>query len=506
MKKILLFSVCVIVSSICLANAREVDAKTERIVSERLCPQPKSVSFFKGDYFLRDDSTISISTALPLCDSVDRLKDVAKLYWGFVPKFKCSSNAKLENFKDEEYAINIGKNGISVAGKNLSSLLQAFKTMRQMAEAERGGAGQVFTFCEIKDSPSLKFRALHLCVFPEISIEFLEKQLRLASFYKFNYVVIEFWGTFPFKNYPQFAFNDKKLDRSKLKKLIALCKEMNLTPIPQFSIFGHGSQARVASGKHAVLAAYPELAELFEPLGWTYCMSNPKTEKVLKDLIAELHDFFGRPPFIHFGCDEAYDQATCYECRKSNSSELFVKHLKKFCDFAASRNARAIIWHDMLLDQQDPRWKKEVASGDAEMTNALKSLSREIIIADWQYSYKDKNQTHFPTPTYFKDLGFDVLTAPWDNPIGQKSLANLVVEKDLFGYLGTTWQRAWGRGMYTTFATSAEAAWNASDAIKFNRLRTKMSLNRHIIMLENDADIKDYDENGRVENQVILTY
>ncbi len=508
MKKILccLFSICVLTSVFCLASAREVDTKACEIIGKRFCPQPKSATFFKGEYVLREDSTIAIFTESPICSDVDKLEEIAEAYWGFEPKFKCGIRSELEKFKDDEYSINIDENGISITGKDLKSIKQALKTLRQMAEVARGGSGQVIAFCEIKDAPSLKFRALHLCVFPEISIDFLEKQLRLASFYKFNYVVIEFWGVFPFKSHSQFAFDDKKLDRSKLKKLIELCYEMDLTPIPQFSIFGHASQARVASGKHAVLGAHPELAELFEPLGWTYCMSNPKTEKVLKDLISELHDFFGKPPFIHFGCDEAYDKATCYECRKSKPSELFVKHLKKFNAFASSRNARAIIWHDMLLDQKDPRWKKEIASGDAEMTNALKTLSREIIIADWQYSYQDKNQTVFPTPTYFKEQGFDVLVAPWDNPVGQKALANLMVEKDLFGYLGTTWHHAWGRKMYKTFFSSAEAAWNASKAAKYDQMRTKMALNRHIIMMENDAGSKDYDENGRVQQQVILSY
>ncbi len=114
-------------------------------------------------------------------------------------------------------------------------------------------------------------------------------------------------------------------------------------------------------------------------------MSSEKSEKILKDLIAELHELFGNPPYFHIGCDEAYDMATCYKCRSQNPVSLFVGHLDKFRKFLLARGARTIIWHDMLLDREDPRWAGKIATGNQKTAEALGAFDKSIVIADWQY-------------------------------------------------------------------------------------------------------------------------
>lgn len=127
------------------------------------------------------------------------------------------------------------------------------------------------------------------------------------------------------------------------------------------------------------------LSSIYEPIGWSYCMSSEKSEKILKDLIAELHELFGNPPYFHIGCDEAYDMATCYKCRSQNPVSLFVGHLDKFRKFLLARGARTIIWHDMLLDREDPRWAGKIATGNQKTAEALGAFDKSIVIADWQY-------------------------------------------------------------------------------------------------------------------------
>lgn len=487
----------------CYSNSKILEKSQEDFIKSRLSPLPKKSQFFNEYYTLNDDDVIAISTTKKLSDKQkDYLEDTLETYFGFEIDVKNAENADNANLGEEGYKIVVDKNGINILAKDFVGARQSLKTLRQMSEVERDGKGRVFAHCNIVDYATLSFRGIHLCMFPETSIESLEKYIRLASYYKFNYVVIEPWGTFPFKSHP-FAFQDKQKDRAKLKRLIDLCWDLGITPIPQFSVLGHATQARVMAGKHAVLSASPEYADMFEPLGWSYCMKSKKAEKVLKELVAEIHEFYGKPAFFHLGCDEAYEMGTCYKCRQHNKSELFVEHLKKFSDYTKSLGARAIIWHDMLLDKKDPRWKKDVACGDATTANALKTLSRDIIIADWQYSYRDKKQTFFPTSIHFKEAGFDVIVCPWEVKTGVYALAKSAKDNKLFGFLETTWHHVYSTKMDLMFYQAGNAAWNGGEpVIEGNYAAHRIQVSRHIIDVENDGKLSKYEVQGKARYQV----
>ncbi|MBO5254498.1 MAG: family 20 glycosylhydrolase [Opitutales bacterium] len=487
----------------CYSNSKILEKSQEDFIKSRLSPLPKKSQFFNEYYTLNDDDVIAISTTKKLSDKQkDYLEDTLETYFGFEIDVKNAENADNANLGEEGYKIVVDKNGINILAKDFVGARQSLKTLRQMSEVERDGKGRVFAHCNIVDYATLSFRGIHLCMLPETSIESLEKYIRLASYYKFNYVVIEPWGTFPFKSHP-FAFQDKQKDRAKLKRLIDLCWDLGITPIPQFSVLGHATQARVMAGKHAVLSASPEYADMFEPLGWSYCMKSKKAEKVLKELVAEIHEFYGKPPFFHLGCDEAYEMGTCYKCRQHNKSELFVEHLKKFSDYTKSLGARAIIWHDMLLDKKDPRWKKDVAQGDATTANALKTLSRDIIIADWQYSYRDKKQTFFPTSIHFKEAGFDVIVCPWEVKTGIYALAKSAKDNKLFGFLETTWHHVYSTKMDLMFYQAGNAAWNGGEpVIEGNYAAHRIQVSRHIIDVENDGKLSKYEVQGKARYQV----
>ena len=157
----------------------------------------------------------------------------------------------------------------------------------------------------------------------------------------------------------------------------------------------------------------------------------------------------------------------------------------------------------MLLDKKDPRWKKDVAVGDEITANALKTLSRDIIIADWQYSYRDKKQTFFPTPLHFKDAGFDVLVCPWEVKTGIYALAKTAKDNKLFGFLETTWHHLYGINYDLMFYHAGNSAWNGGEAvIEGTSAATRMQVSRHIIDVENDAKISKYDSQGKARYQV----
>lgn len=506
MKRFICLLICVgSFLSVSFAEQKLADEKTTSFVLQRMSPRPKEVKVFDGYYTLNEKSTIAISTTDALTSSQeDIIRDTIKQYWRISPNVSFAKNPDNAKLGDEGSETNINTNGIAIAGKDFIAVRQALKTLRQVAESERDGTGQVFAQMKVKDWATLKFRGIHICMFPENTLEDIEKYVRLASYYKYNYVVLEPWGTFPFKSHPEFAFASKKLDRKGLKKIIDYCWSVGLTPIPQLSILGHATQCRVSTAKHAVLTKHPNLEHIYEPLGWSYCMSSEKTEAVLKDLLTEIHEFFGKPPFFHLGCDEAYDKGTCYKCRAKPIVPLFVNHLKKFSDFMRTKGARSIIWHDMLLDREDPRWKKDVAMGDAEMAKAVKTLTKDIIIADWQYSYRDKKQTRFETPRHFKKEGFDVLVCPWEVNTGITALAQTAKEENLFGILETTWHHVWGNNHYFSFFYHAgDMAWNGGrPRVDEKFARQGLVLIPHIRHVLNDMGKTSYEATGTSDLQI----
>jgi len=193
---------------------------------------------------------------------------------------------------------------------------------------------------------------------------------------------------------------------------------------------------------------------------------------------------------------------TCYECRNKNIAELFSAHLKYFDEFLAARGARPIMWHDMLLDEHDPRWAKFVATGTKEMAETLKTMPKNIIIADWQYSDRDAKTSVWPTPKYFKDAGFDVIVCPWENLLGIKTLGETAKSEKLWGFLSTTWHHVSGDKLKRFFFAASNAAWGGAQLEGSFWHRTRTGANRHIQTVEADMGITKYEDLGTSAFQI----
>ena len=158
------------------------------------------------------------------------------------------------------------------------------------------------------------------------------------------------------------------LTGDEVRRLVAIGKDLGITLIPQINCYGHASSARSCSVKHVTLDFHPEYEPLFEPGGWNWCLSNPETQRVLREMIAEMYEDFGRPPYFHLGCDEA-QPPTCPECRKVPYGKLVAEHITNLAAFVKSLGAQSMIWHDMLLERDDPRWNGFVRCGIIHLEN-----------------------------------------------------------------------------------------------------------------------------------------
>ena len=482
------------------------------ILFARMNPQPVSFELI-SDGICRLDDAAKIVIATP--EEIRSPASVIRKFWNCSPEIRFEKAASCSNVSGA-YDITVDENGICITAPDNNGVLNALKTLRQLAEEERGVLkfqAYELPFCRISDAPAISFRGLHICWFPENHSYQIERAIRLAAYCKYNYVVLETWGVFPFEKAPFLCWQDKALDKNELKRIIAEANELGLTVIPQFNILGHASGSRENGGKHVTLNRFPEYASLFEPDGWSFCLSNPETRRILKDCVLEMYETFGKPGFFHIGSDEARLLATCRTCRRIPRKDLVKDHFLFFHDLMAQQDARIMMWHDMLLDKEDPRWNGYIVCGSVKdgLTDLYKELPKDIFICDWQYGYpKGENDTPptWATSRFFKENGFDVIVSPASNLDGLRSLAELTATAPLAGILETTWADL-DTAMFTTIYKGSAAIWHGGDSSKLNDAYIRpwapddMCLMHHLLrQVENDMALRDYYAAGRIMLQV----
>ncbi len=375
----------------------------------------------------------------------------------------------------DHYALWVDEGGVRCGAENPAGLFDGFKTLLQLicpVNLTPGDACWTMAAAEIHDTPAIPFRGVHLCLFPETNLFNIEKAIHLAGFCKLTHVILEFWGTFPYDCMPSLAWEGKQFPKADIAGLVALTKSYGMEVIPMINHFGHAAQSRSCFGRHTVLNRDPAMALLFEPDGWTWCLSNPDTYRLLSEMRAEQMEICGEGDYFHLGFDEAYSFATCPKCRKRAPHELLAEYLNRLTEDLAKTGRRPIVWGDEFMDRAEFAGKGPIlpeANGQNHSTApALELLDKRIIIADWEYHYK--NNENLSTP-YFQSHGFDVLLCPWNEPENVRSLCKNAKDMAAMGVLLTTWDRlpsfqqrasqvtayAWNGGEPTAFAWTEAA-------------------------------------------------
>ena len=349
-------------------------------------------------------------------------------------QFALAGGRPPERQASDAYALMGDAAGIAAGAADSATMRHAWFTLLQLLEADddlRFSAPHV----EIHDAPALKFRGLHLCVFRETPPLMIEKAIRLAAFYKFTHVVLEFWGMLRLDALKELSWPEA-WSKADARRLVDIARGMGLEVIPMFNSWGHATACRIKYGRHVVLDQNPKLAPLFEPDGWTWCLSNPRTQALLRSVADELIEFAGPGKFFHIGCDEAYSHATCDRCRQTDRVKLFVDHVNGLAEHLEKRGRRAIMWGDALLGE----------------------VSRKIVIADWNY---DVTKGDVPTLARLRERGYETLACPWNSPANIRTMAKAAAANNS-GFLMTTWHRL--AQSIPTLAWAAGCAWSQDQA------------------------------------------
>lgn len=483
--------------------AAELPAPEVEVLKNRLVPTPKNIQFTDGPEVILDKST-TVVVELAKEDASAKANTAALFRRCFGAEPAVSIAVKDTIKEPDVYRVKAAGKTVTISAADFAGVRHAFSTLRQLAESNRGTLKTVdfrIPETEIDDAPAMAFRGLHVTWFPEITQFRIEQAIRLAAYYKFNHVVIEFRGNFMFALHPELCWKEFHTTPQEVKKLVALGKELGVTLIPFIPMFGHASGSREVTGKHTTLDLFPEYLPLFEPDGWVWCLSNPAVRKVLTEAVLEMYEVFDNPPYFHIGCDEAYEPAQCRSCRRADYKKLFMEHLLYFQKLLAERNCRIMMWHDMLIQKSNPRWKGYTAVGNPKTEGLLEQLPKDIVICDWQYGTPKENE-QWPTMRFFKEQGFMVLACPWNKASGTFSLGKTVAEAKLDGMLCTLWHRMHGGDLMRMTTAGAQATWLADNAPVFTDRQQRFIFHRHLRQVSWDMPVKKYRDTGAADWQV----
>ena len=431
-----------------------------------LVPKPERLELnLQQEVALTNGTPVALRTARDSAACAAWVTRHIRDWFGITPTIRCEPLGK--KMPTEAYRLYASPTlGLTFEAEDIVGIRHALSTLRQLAIPRRGTAltqDYILPGAAITDAPRLTFRGIHLCWFPGVTEAAIERYIRFAALLKYNTVILESWGTFRSRRHPWTAWPDAAMTHEAIARLRTIADDLGITLVPALNAWGHAAYSRLSGAKHAILDFHPERQVLFEPDGgWVWCLSNPTARQTVLDLVDELHEAFGRPPYFHIGLDEAYNAPHCPQCRKEGYINLVSRHIHTLAQHLSKHHARILLWHDMLLDPADKKWKGFVATGNPQTAALIDTLPKDAIICDWFYGgywgFKQPDNA-YPTLDYFQSKGFDTLTAPWDNLEGIRAQGKWAADHHLFGYLQTTWHHLRGFALLTMFCDGACASW-----------------------------------------------
>ena len=384
------------------------------------------------------------------------------------------------------YAIRVTETGICVSADSADGLRLGVLTLLDrilFTETEEGEALYVDCF-ELRESPRIRNRMVHFCVFPETELWELHRFIRFAAALKYSHLVIEFWGMLRYDCMKELAWSHA-YKKEEIRPLLDEARALGLEIIPMFNHWGHASACRVMHGKHVVLDQNPALQSLFSDNGWCWNIRSPRVKKLLRSIREELIELCGEGDYFHIGCDEAYG----FDLTKKDDRDTLCSYINGLCEELESMGRRAIAWGDMFLYRYSHYNPKSVYHCNAPTPDAeeamLEQLDRRILIADWQY---DAVEAPVETALVFQGAGFDTLLCPWDCSVPKlNSCITTVRDARLFGLLHTTWHTL-SKGMpYVMIA--ALGAFESTDNVRTSRIASKgAALLRKVYFVEGDYE------------------
>ncbi len=368
--------------------------------------------------------------------------------------------AEAPKLEDASYAIRVMPDGLCVVAGDERNLIYGFLTLLDMICMSEDGQSLQIDCCELLESPGVKNRMVHFCVFPDTELWELAKFVRLCGVLKYSHLILEFWGMLRYDCLRELAW-EHAFTKEQIREICREANAMGLEIIPMFNHWGHAAGSRSMHGKHVLLDQNPTLQYLLDDTGWCWKIESETVRQLFSEIRAELMEVCGSGEYFHIGCDEADGFGFSDE-----EMEQVCSFLNGIAEDLAAHGRKTIMWGDMFLHKHEaynPQNAYFAPSPSSRCETFMQErLNHDIIIADWQYFVR-----HPPVETALtlQRNGFRVLLAPWDRSVEcAKACMQTVKEHELFGYLHTTWHTLTSGMPYV--GGVAVAAWSECEVKK----------------------------------------
>lgn len=333
---------------------------------------------------------------------------------------------------DCEYIIKVTDGGVYINGKNFPAVMRGFVTFLECIKYnETNSSFYVKNLCR-SENPDIPFRASHLCIFPETKKDLLKKCIRACALTKYSHIILEFWGMLKLDCMKELAW-DCAYEKSEIKEILNEAAALGIEIIPMFNHLGHASSCRTISGKHVVLDQNPRYEYMFDAYGWVWDISREDVQCLHKAVRRELIELCGDVKYFHIGCDEAYLYG-----HNEEKARKACEYINNIASELKSQGIRPIMWHDMMLAREDYTPNYYVHSTKTVSEIFMNSISKDILIADWEYEPIDDGKI-WETSKTFKKKGFEVVGCPWNGKQNVINAVDTVKELNLYGIIETTW-------------------------------------------------------------------
>lgn len=333
------------------------------------------------------------------------------------------------DFGNSEYVINATDEGIYIGGADYPCLMRGFLTFLEKIKYSPDTGAFYVENCHISESPLIRFRCVHLCIFPETKLDFLKKCVRSCAIAKFSHIILEFWGMLKLDCMKELSW-PFAYSKEEIKHIVNEANALGVEIIPMFNHLGHASACREINGKHVVLDQNPMYEYMFDSYGWVWSFQRDDVYNLLKKVRDELIEVCGKGSYFHIGCDEVYS----FGHNKDKAVQM-AEYINKITTELKAKGRRCIMWHDMMLSADE--FEGYTATSDKEVSDILiNSLDKSIIIADWQYSYHGEN---WKTSKKLQECNYDVVCCPWDSQSNINEAIDTAVSNNLYGIIHTTW-------------------------------------------------------------------
>ena len=473
-------------------------------------PQPKEVQNGEGVFHLQNSCAILAGQELSeeaeflsrrLADrfgfklSLKEILDDSPRQGNIVMKLTKGKNSK--DIGSEGYTLQVDMDGIRLEAPQPAGIFYGIQTLLQLIQA---GDGQIFLpALEITDWPTLKLRGVHIDLKAQMpTFQYLKSILRRLAEYKINTVLLEYEDKFPYQSHPKIV-SPLALSREQIKELNELAGSLHIEIIPLLQSLGHVEYIL----SHSEYAHLREVPNDFSQ----YCPLNPESQRLFKELAAEILELHPDGQFFHIGGDEADSLGQCPRCqakaREIGKGVLYVEYINEICRFILNQGKRPVLWHDMLArnpevvdhlvhdavimdwdyySRDDEPFKIQIYDKGGGQILTKENLSevsekvRSVFEPYWKCEGYPDRFNLFGYTRFFKDRGFDVIAAPSVRVDGDSgysptfefhlpNIRSFIEAAERYGALGvvaTSWavRRTPWETLWLGIAWTAEYAWS----------------------------------------------